>query len=407
MRDDYQIPNLGAGAKQYDPTLLNRIMRSIEMLFETMRSQGPAEFTDITADSVTTDNLSATTTTISGNANITGTLGVTGNTTVGGNLAVAGTSNLQAVTATTVTAGNIPLAWMAPGGRLSFSATDPRPAPAEGATAIYYLPYLHPYVCVPASASTVTIMQIPATGVVNSYSNATTNPAAIPASAVHFGLFLWNNSGVLTLSRNAAQSCNTGGAVAAAAAPVLGPNNLLVNGADITNGPKAKMGLYVGTAFTWSTGISYMRPGGANGGQIFGLANAYNRLTANTQIAYAANSGVSSRPTASLMYVASANSGMYDLQRYTATWGYGGASAVGIYSGTFLRAGILSAAQTPFIDWYTISVPSQSTTLGVTVAGAPNLQPGAWTFYLGASDGTYSSGFTNWGRSNTEFSFEV
>lgn len=301
-----------------------------------------------------------------------------------------------------------PMNWMAPGGRLSFSATDPRPTNAEAVRKIYYLPFLHPYVTVPGPGGTVVTMQIPATGVMNDYADATTNPAAISTTiGSHFGLFLWNNNGVLTLSRNAAQQCNTGAAVAAAAAPVLGVNNMLVNSGAIANGPAAGMGLFVGTAFAWTTGVSYMRTGSANGGNILGLANQYNRLTANCILAYAANASLGSRVAASVMYPCICNSGQNDFQRFTATWGYSGAgAAAGIYSGTFLFAGIASTAQTPQTSWYTIGSPSQGTSAAETVSGAPNLQNGAWRFDLGTTDAALTS-VTGWGRSTTEFSIDI
>ena len=294
-----------------------------------------------------------------------------------------------------------------PGGRLTFVQGDPRPSNAETATTIYYVPYLHPRVCVPAPGNTIITMQIPAGGVVNSYADATTNPAAIPAASVHFGLFLWNNNGVLTLTRSPAVSCTTGGAISPACTLAMGSNNMVVNASAITNGPAAGMGLYVGTAFTFTNGTSYMRTGGATGGQYFGLANTYNRLTANTQIAYAVNSGPGSRSTAGVMYAASANTGGNDFQRFTASWGFGGSGlAAGAYSGTFLRAGWNSVSQTPFFDWYSISPQTQGANLAMTVTGAPNLQPGCWTFYLGSSDAAFTT-ISAWGRQNTEFSLEI
>jgi len=293
---------------------------------------------------------------------------------------------------------------VAPGGRLTFVQTDPRPSNAESVTTIYYVPYLHPRVSVPASSSTTITMQIPPTGVVNNYADTTTNPAAIPAASVHFGLFLWNNNGVLTLTRSPAVSCVTGGAVSPACTLAIGPNNMVVNASAITNGPAARMGLYVGTAFTWTNGTSYMRTGGGN---LLCLANTYNRLTANTQTPYAVNSGPASRSTAGLMYVASANTGGNDFQRFTASWGFMGTGiAAGAYSGTFMRAGFNNVAQTPAYDWYTISEATQGTSCAETVTGAPILQTGCWTFYLGVSDAAYTT-ITPWGRQNTEFSLEI
>lgn len=295
-----------------------------------------------------------------------------------------------------------------PGGRLTTNPNDPRPSNAEAFTKIYYVPYLHGYVSVPASASTVITMPIPLAGVLNDYTDATTNPAAISTTvASHFGLFLWNNNGVLTLSRGPANNCNTGGAVAPACTLAFGPNNLVVNSVAITNGPAAKMGLYVGTAFAWTTGVSYMRTGSANGGNVLGLANYYNRLTATSILAYGVNTSLGSRVCPSVMYACIANAGNNDLQRFSATWGFSGAgAAAGIYSGVFLFAGVLSTAQTPSTSWYTISTQSQGTSTAETVSCAPNLQNGAWRFDLGVTDGALTT-ITGWGRSTTEFSIEL
>lgn len=317
----------------------------------------------------------------------------TGDLTVSGNLSVSGTG----------------MAWMAPGGRLTYVRTNPRPSNAESMRAIYYVPYLHNYVTVPASASTTITMQIPAAGLANDYSDTTTNPDVVPSTttSTHFGLFLWNNNGVLTLTRSPAINCGAGGAVPPACTLSLGPNNLLVNAAAITNGPAAGMGLYVGVAHTHQ-GVSYMRTSGANAGNVFGLSNYYNRLSATTQLAYGYTQTVSNRSTCSIMYasVASSGAGMNDYPRFSSSWGYGGASAVGGYSGVFLRAGIGNYASTPYYDWYQIGVPSQTQNIVNNVAGAPNLQPGCWMFLLGVTDSAQTS-FSGWGRSSTEFSLEL
>lgn len=105
MRDDYQIPNFGAGPKEYgDGSFVNRLVRSIEMLFETMRSPGPAEFTDVTADTLDVSG----DVTMEGNANVTGNLSITGTSTLTGNVSIGGTLGVTgASTLTTVTTGNI------------------------------------------------------------------------------------------------------------------------------------------------------------------------------------------------------------------------------------------------------------------------------------------------------------
>lgn len=299
-----------------------------------------------------------------------------------------------------------------PGGRLTFSASDPRPSNAEGVTIIYYLPYIHDWVSVPnPNGSGLMAMSIPVTGVANHYNDATTNPAVIPAAAVQFDLYLWNRNGVLTLSRGNSNSITTGAGIAAPTPGLaFGAGGMVVNSANITNGPAQGMGLYVGTAWTYTTGASYWRQEGLNGGlspnngNYFCLSNYYNKLAATTSIPYSVGTNApGNRHYASEMFYAVSNTSGGDNQPFTTQWGFGGSGiAAGSYSGVFLRAGYNSAVQTPNLDWYCISFETQGTTTAVCQGGTPNIQRGCWTAYLGTSDSAFTT-ISAWGRASTEF----
>lgn len=50
MRDDFQIPNLGQAPQTYQVSFFNRMIRNVEMTFETLRAKGTATFTTINAE---------------------------------------------------------------------------------------------------------------------------------------------------------------------------------------------------------------------------------------------------------------------------------------------------------------------------------------------------------------------
>lgn len=64
MRDDFNIPNMGEAGQSYDKGYFNRLVRNIEMTFQTLKSRGLIRATTIEADTVEADNVVAPTATI-------------------------------------------------------------------------------------------------------------------------------------------------------------------------------------------------------------------------------------------------------------------------------------------------------------------------------------------------------
>lgn len=60
MRDDFLIPNLGEGPKEYDKKYIDRLVRNVEMTLRLIRSEGPINVTTLSADSLETDTLTIT-----------------------------------------------------------------------------------------------------------------------------------------------------------------------------------------------------------------------------------------------------------------------------------------------------------------------------------------------------------
>jgi len=60
MRDDFLIPNLGEGPKEYDKKYIDRLVRNVEMTLRLIRSEGPINVTTLNADSLETDTLTIT-----------------------------------------------------------------------------------------------------------------------------------------------------------------------------------------------------------------------------------------------------------------------------------------------------------------------------------------------------------
>ena len=117
-------------------------------------------------------------------------------------------------------------------------------------------------------------------------STGNAGPAAVAANS-NYDLFVWSNSGTMTLTRGPAWTNDTTRSAGTALVMVGG---LLLNNASITNGPAASRGTYVGTVrsnassqLNWIYGA--LAASGTAG--LFGVWNCYNRvkvksLTADT-----------------------------------------------------------------------------------------------------------------------------
>jgi len=177
---------------------------------------------------------------------------------------------------------------MSPGGRLSLSSTlAVMSATISGATTIYWNPYVH-QLCPIYDGTRFSVFD---TG--GQLSNITTNsatgnagPAAVGASS-NYDLFIWNNSGTITLTRGPAWSSATSRGTGGGSAQIGQVNGIWTNAVSITNGPSTNLGTYVGTVRSnGSSTIDFIFGAAASGGTAgsLGVWNAYNRVPIVTQV---------------------------------------------------------------------------------------------------------------------------
>jgi hypothetical protein len=139
-----------------------------------------------------------------------------------------------------------------PGGRLSFSDTDPNPVPTEEAKQVFYLPFASPVI--PIFNGTSWERRLLEGPLSNDYTDENKNPSSIPQNRCA-DLFVWDDDGELTLSRG-----NDWAYDGSERPPLEYVNQFRTNGAAITNGPDQNRGIWVGTLATWqSAPQSYLR----------------------------------------------------------------------------------------------------------------------------------------------------
>lgn len=178
----------------------------------------------------------------------------------------------------TITAAMVVPNPQTPQARLSASNTSPLYSAAEAATIIYYVPYnggLVPYYN--GSSWNYTILSTP---ISNNINDGTVNPAAMSTSQ-SAGLYVWNNNGVMTLTRGPAQASTS-----TTDPSINWINGMPMNASAITNGPPENQGLYVGSVSTYSSlngnnAIYYMRDmqstGSGDGDALMQLRNYFNQ----------------------------------------------------------------------------------------------------------------------------------
>jgi hypothetical protein len=175
-----------------------------------------------------------------------------------------------------------------PQGRLTLTSGVPVPSVSvSGATTVYYTPYCGQ--SIPIYDGNNFNMVDFGGELSNSLADATKNPAATVASSV-YDLFVWNDAGVIRLSRGPVWTSATVRNLALARV-----RGVLVNATAITNGPAANMGTYVGTFATGGSNTTHFIFGTAasgGGSAILYVWNYYNRVIVNTrvtdsQVAYA------------------------------------------------------------------------------------------------------------------------
>lgn len=169
-----------------------------------------------------------------------------------------------------------------PQGRLSLLTGSPVMASSQSAkTTIYYTPYMGTTIPIYNGTSmvptTFSELSIATTDTANS-------PAAIGASKVN-DWFVWNDAGTLRLVHGPDWTSDT---ARSAGTQIVRVNGIYLNNADITNGPIAKRGTYVGTTRSnASSQLNWTFGSAASGGGAANLAvwNMFNRVDVATLVA--------------------------------------------------------------------------------------------------------------------------
>lgn len=160
-----------------------------------------------------------------------------GSTTVGDAVFIAA-SQAVAQTAIGIDGGAVP-----PGGRLTLLTGSPVPSTDRTSTNIYYTPYVSDRV--PLYNGTAWI-STQFTETVQALADASKSPAAATANN-EYDLFVWNDSGTIRCTRGPAWTFFSIRGTGAGTTELELFQGKYVNKNDITNGPLARRGLYVGT----------------------------------------------------------------------------------------------------------------------------------------------------------------
>lgn len=173
------------------------------------------------------------------------------------------------------------VSFVPPQGRLTLtSATPVLTATVSAAGTVYYTPYQGAFIPIYDGANFVMAQFAELSNVLANAATGNAGPAAA-ANNSNYDLFVWNNAGVLTLTRGPLWTSDTARGSGAGTTQLTLTNGVYLNTVAITNGPAALRGTYVGTIRTNGTATTDMNFGSAasGGGQaILGVWNAYNRV---------------------------------------------------------------------------------------------------------------------------------
>lgn len=171
-----------------------------------------------------------------------------------------------------------------PQGRLTLTTgTAVMASSTVGQTTVYYTPYCGNQCPIYDGTNFV-----PTT--FSELSQATTDTTKSPAAVANnsnYDIFVWNDSGTIRATRGPAWTSDTARGTGAGTTELELVNGVYLNKVAITNGPAANRGTYVGTIRSNGTAtIDWQFGAVASGGTagIFGVWNAYNRVTVATQV---------------------------------------------------------------------------------------------------------------------------
>lgn len=222
-----------------------------------------------------------------------------------------------------------------PQGRVTLTTATPVLTAATLAqTTVYYTPYLGNLVPIYDGTN---IIPTAFAEVSQATTDATKSPAAATTNS-NYDIFCWIDSGTNRCTRGPAWSSSTSRGTGAGTTELVRVSGLLLNANNITNGPNAQRGTYVGTIRTnGSSQVDWTPGAAASGGTAACLCiwNQYNRVTANATVT---DSGVSYTTTSGVRQ-ARASSGnqiniLVGVQEETGTFTYASRSAFSANSGT-------------------------------------------------------------------------
>jgi hypothetical protein len=200
--------------------------------------------------------------------------------------AVAGsvTVTLPSATGTMLASGNT---LITPQGRLTLVTATPVMTSAQTAkTTIYYTPYVGSTIPIYDGTNWSHARFSELSNITTNSSTGSAGPAATTTNS-NYDLFVWLNSGTLTLTRGPAWTSDTARGTGAGTTQLTMTNGIWTNTVAITNGPGAGVGTYVGTVRTdgssqvnWNPTPSAAAGGGNARVDVF---NAYNRIRVDTK----------------------------------------------------------------------------------------------------------------------------
>lgn len=142
---------------------------------------------------------------------------------------------------------NPDIAAVDPGGRLTLTTAVPvTTADVTAATTIYYTPYRHNQVPI-YDGTTWALGEV--TELSQTTADATKSPAGVAVSSI-YDLYVWSDSGTMTLSRGPAWTSDTARGTGAGTTELVRVDGRYLNKVSIANGPAASRGTYVGTVRT-------------------------------------------------------------------------------------------------------------------------------------------------------------
>lgn len=290
-----------------------------------------------------------------------------------------------------------------PCGRLTLQTAVPVMVSTQSAkTTIYYTPYQGNRVPIYDGTNWKNFAFAELSNATAQSSTGSAGPAAVANTSV-YDLFVWNNAGVLTLTRGPLWTNDTARSAGTALTLV---NGILLNNATITNGPAASRGTYVGTVRSnGSAQIDWILGASAAGGTaaFLGVWNAYNRVNIATTVTDSNSPWTQTSATVGPADVGGTGSGLNN--RITFVSGLAEDSVRGSYVDTFAAAGVLAAeADIGLALDSTTAFDKRAAILGNTVSAATTAPGHVETLYqpqlgvhylqaLNSSDGTHSSTF--------------